>query len=59
MVIIGGGNLGRALAGYANFESRGFVVKGIFAQQSGAGWYEDPRHQDHVHGCSGDVPEGK
>ena len=30
MVIIGGGNLGRALAGYANFESRGFVVKGIF-----------------------------
>ena len=29
-VIIGGGNLGRALAGYANFESRGFVVKGIF-----------------------------
>lgn len=30
MAIIGGGNLGRALAGYANFESRGFVVKGIF-----------------------------
>ena len=30
MVIIGGGNLGRALASYANFESRGFVVKGIF-----------------------------
>lgn len=30
MVIIGGGNLGCALAGYANFESRGFVVKGIF-----------------------------
>ena len=30
MVIISGGNLGRALAGYANFESRGFVVKGIF-----------------------------
>ncbi|MDD6212941.1 MAG: redox-sensing transcriptional repressor Rex [Clostridiales bacterium] len=30
MIIIGGGNLGKALAGYANFESRGFVVKGIF-----------------------------
>ncbi len=30
MIIIGGGNLGRALAGYSNFASRGFVVKGIF-----------------------------
>ena len=30
MIIIGAGNLGRALAGYARFENRGFVVKGIF-----------------------------
>ena len=30
MVIIGGGNLGRALAGYSNFEARGFIVRGIF-----------------------------
>ncbi len=30
MIIIGGGNLGRALAGYSNFASRGFVVKWIF-----------------------------
>ena len=30
MVIIGGGNRGGGVAGYANFESRGFVVKGIF-----------------------------
>lgn len=30
MIIIGAGNLGRALANYANFEKRGFVVKGMF-----------------------------
>lgn len=30
MIIIGAGNLGRALAGYAQFENRGFVVNGIF-----------------------------
>ncbi|MCD8052596.1 MAG: redox-sensing transcriptional repressor Rex [Lachnospiraceae bacterium] len=30
MIIIGAGNLGRALAGYAKFENRGFIVKGIF-----------------------------
>jgi len=30
MVIIGGGNLGQALANYVNFEKRGFVIKGIF-----------------------------
>ena len=30
MIIIGGGNLGKALAGYAKFENRGFVLKGIF-----------------------------
>ncbi len=30
MIIIGGGNLGKALAGYANFETKGFVIKGIF-----------------------------
>ena len=30
MVLIGAGNLGRALAGYTNFANRGFVVKAIF-----------------------------
>ncbi len=30
MVIVGAGNLGRALANYANFEKRGFVVTGLF-----------------------------
>lgn len=30
MVIIGAGNLGRALANYANFEKRGFVLTGLF-----------------------------
>ncbi|MBQ0026204.1 MAG: redox-sensing transcriptional repressor Rex [Lachnospiraceae bacterium] len=30
MIIIGGGNLGCAIAGYPKFESRNFVVKGIF-----------------------------
>ena len=30
IVIIGGGNLGRALAGYTRFENRGFLVRGIF-----------------------------
>lgn len=29
-VIVGAGNLGQALANYANFENRGFVLKGIF-----------------------------
>jgi len=30
IIIIGAGNLGQALANYAAFENRGFVVKGIF-----------------------------
>ena len=30
MLIIGSGNLGRALANYSNFQKRGFVVKGLF-----------------------------
>jgi redox-sensing transcriptional repressor len=30
MIIVGAGNLGRAIANYANFEKRGFVVKGMF-----------------------------
>lgn len=30
IVIVGAGNLGKALANYANFEKRGFVVKGMF-----------------------------
>ncbi len=30
IIIVGAGNLGRALANYANFEKRGFVVKGMF-----------------------------
>jgi len=29
-VIIGAGNLGQALANYASFESRGFMLKGLF-----------------------------
>ena len=32
MIIIGTGNLGRALANYANFEKRGFVLIGLFAK---------------------------
>jgi redox-sensing transcriptional repressor len=32
LIIIGAGNLGRALANYMNFERRGFIVKGIFDQ---------------------------
>lgn len=30
IIIVGAGNLGKALANYANFEKRGFVVKGMF-----------------------------
>ncbi len=30
MILIGGGNLGQALANYVNFEKRGFWIKGIF-----------------------------
>ena len=30
IIIIGGGNLGQALANYAAFENRGFILKGIF-----------------------------
>lgn len=30
IIIIGAGNLGQALANYGPFESRGFVIKGIF-----------------------------
>lgn len=30
LIIIGAGNLGRAIANYANFEKRGFVITGIF-----------------------------
>ncbi len=30
MIIVGAGNLGQALAGYADFEKRGFIVKGVF-----------------------------
>lgn len=30
MVIVGAGNLGQAIAGYADFEKSGFIVKGIF-----------------------------
>ncbi len=31
-VIIGAGNLGKALGGYLNFEKRGFILKGVFDQ---------------------------
>lgn len=30
IIIVGGGNLGQALANYINFERQGFVIKGIF-----------------------------
>lgn len=30
LILIGAGNLGMALAGYVNFEKRGFIMKGIF-----------------------------
>lgn len=30
LIIIGAGNLGQAIANYANFEKRGFVLKGMF-----------------------------
>lgn len=30
MIIVGAGRLGQAIANYANFEKRGFVVKGLF-----------------------------
>ena len=30
IIIIGGGNLGKAIAGYSRYELRGFKVKGIF-----------------------------
>lgn len=34
LVIIGAGNLGQALANYMNFERRGFIIKGIFDNDS-------------------------
>ena len=30
VIIVGAGNLGRAIANYANFEKRGFLITGIF-----------------------------
>ena len=30
MIIIGSGNLGKAIAGYTKFENRGFIVTGLF-----------------------------
>lgn len=30
LIVVGAGNLGQALAGYVNFEKRGFIMKGIF-----------------------------
>lgn len=30
IIIIGAGNLGQAIANYANFERRGFIIKGMF-----------------------------
>lgn len=30
IIIVGAGNLGKAIANYANFTKRGFIVKGIF-----------------------------
>ncbi|MFG6326045.1 MAG: redox-sensing transcriptional repressor Rex [Lachnospiraceae bacterium] len=36
VIIIGAGNLGRAIANYANFEKRGFVITGIFDKNPAA-----------------------
>lgn len=30
MIIVGAGNLGRAIVNYSDFEKRGFIIKGIF-----------------------------
>lgn len=30
LIVIGAGNLGQAIANYANFEKRGFLIKGMF-----------------------------
>ena len=30
LILVGAGNLGRAIAGYAKFEKRGFIMRGIF-----------------------------
>lgn len=30
LILVGAGNLGQALAGYVNFEKRGFIIRGIF-----------------------------
>ena len=30
MIIVGAGNLGQAIANYANFENRGFIIKALF-----------------------------
>jgi redox-sensing transcriptional repressor len=32
LIIVGAGNLGRALIGYSNYENRGFIFEGIFDQ---------------------------
>ena len=33
MIVIGAGNLGKAIANYGNFEKRGFVIVGMFDQK--------------------------
>lgn len=30
LIVVGAGNLGQAIANYANFEKRGFIIKGMF-----------------------------
>ena len=42
LIIIGAGNLGRALGNYMNFEKRGFILKGIF-DKNPALWGEKVR----------------
>lgn len=34
LVVIGAGHLGQALSNYVNFEKRGFIIKGIFDQNT-------------------------
>ena len=40
-IIIGAGNLGQALANYAAFENRGFILKGIYQDTNGTGFLHE------------------
>ena len=55
MIIIGGGNLGQALANYVDFEKRGFYIKGIFDVNPGLKGLKRPRYPDSYAGGSGEL----